>query len=274
MLPVHKTTPAPLKRFFLGLIAPLFVAMGTGHNRPHRYPQESLNRTTMFHHCPFPTQNFNFKFLSHLNILALQNLSSLAKQVGNAKVIGTADNLTGYNSMYGYILRKKSSLTGKKFWKHKSFEGSRRSCSRFGEGNIMASIAYKNAPAENKEYPLFLQLKNIAIINLKLNIEKARIEEWLKTHADAYRKKPLALKATTKKPRPRMRHACRQTKDYVCFKMKTLKRIMAVYGNDQLKLMVQQALQPPKQRKAREFPPGELIVLSRPVHNLSILQQA
>ncbi len=199
----------------------------------------------------------------------------MAKQVGNARVIGTADNLTGYDSIFGYIMRHKSSLTSKQFWKKKCFEGSRRSCKRFGEGNKLASFAYRNAPAENKEYELFLELKNIAIIHLKLDVDTITLRDWLQVYAETYVKKPALPKIKTRKPRPRMRHAFKQTGDYVVFRMKTLKWITEIYDNEQLKIMVHLALLPPKKRKARRFrPPEGALIHTRPVINLKGLQLA
>ncbi|HWI92166.1 MAG TPA: hypothetical protein VNT20_12875 [Flavisolibacter sp.] len=91
----------------------------------------------------------------------------MAKQAGNFFIDGTIDDLTFYK-MYGvYYVRMKSSLTGKKFWKHKAFERSRESCKRFAEGNKLASKLYRHLEKEKRQYKLFCFLKKRAILLLK-----------------------------------------------------------------------------------------------------------
>jgi hypothetical protein len=66
-----------------------------------------------------------------------------------------------------YYVRLKSSLTGRRFWKDRAFGGSRKSCSRFGEGNRLASRLYRMVDREKKQYSLFCFLKRRAIHLLK-----------------------------------------------------------------------------------------------------------
>jgi hypothetical protein len=91
----------------------------------------------------------------------------MAKQAGTLKITGTIDDLTYYKMDGKYYVRLKSSLTGRRFWKHPSFEGSRKSCSRFGEGNRLASQLYRMVAKEKRVYPLFCFLKKRAIALLK-----------------------------------------------------------------------------------------------------------
>jgi hypothetical protein len=91
----------------------------------------------------------------------------MAKQAGDFFIEGTIDELT-YYKMYGrYYVRRKSSLTKKKFHKSKSFERSRESCQRFSEGNRLASRLYRRIKKEKREYSLFCFLKKRAILLLK-----------------------------------------------------------------------------------------------------------
>lgn len=73
-----------------------------------------------------------------------------------------------------YYVRLRSSLTGKQFWKRKAFEGSRKSCKRFSEGNKVASKVYRMIEKEKREYALFCFLKKRAILLLKeaMNVEE------------------------------------------------------------------------------------------------------
>jgi hypothetical protein len=86
-------------------------------------------------------------------------LAVMAKQAGDIKITGTVDDVSFYKMQGVYYVRRKSSLTGKKFWKDKAFEGSRESCSRFARGNVLASEVYRNLDKEKRSYALFLCLK-------------------------------------------------------------------------------------------------------------------
>ena len=91
----------------------------------------------------------------------------MARQIGEIKITGTIDDITFYKMDGEYYARMKSSLTGKKFWKHKAFEGSRRSCSRFAAGNKLASRVYRMIEEEKRVYKLYCFLKKRAIALLK-----------------------------------------------------------------------------------------------------------
>jgi len=103
----------------------------------------------------------------------------LVKQAGTVFIEGTLDNLT-FDKMDGkYYVRMKSSLTGKKFWKHKAFERSRESCKRFAEGNQLASRLYRMIEKEKRKYKVFCFLKKRAILLLKEASSLTEIEEVL-----------------------------------------------------------------------------------------------
>src|SRR5574338_363556 len=91
----------------------------------------------------------------------------MAKQAGDIFIEGTIDDLTFYKMCGKYYVRMKTSLTGKRFWKDKAFEGSRKSCSRFGEGNKLASVVFKMVREEKRMNRLFPFLRTRAIALLK-----------------------------------------------------------------------------------------------------------
>jgi hypothetical protein len=97
----------------------------------------------------------------------------MAKQVGDIKTTGTIDGICFYKMEGEYYVRIKSSLTAKRFWKDKAFEGSRRSCARFAGGNRLASQVYRSIEKKKRYYPLFCSLKTRAIELIR----KGRSEE-------------------------------------------------------------------------------------------------
>ena len=119
----------------------------------------------------------------------------MAKQA-EGFIVGTFDDITFYKMEGSYYARMKSSLTGKKFWKHKAFEGSRRSCNRFGRGNQLASIVYNEIPEVLRKYEVFCLMKKVAIAMLKAGLEEAAVIEALR---DLKPKLPPRIKHT---PRP------------------------------------------------------------------------
>lgn len=82
----------------------------------------------------------------------------MAKQVGIVKLTGTIDDITFYEMGGEFYARMKSSLTGKRFWKDKAFEGSRRSAKALGVASKLASLLYKTLPKEEKGRPVFQKL--------------------------------------------------------------------------------------------------------------------
>ena len=65
----------------------------------------------------------------------------MAKQVGIIKITGTIDDITFYEMGGEFYARMKSSLTGKRFWKDKAFEGSRRSAKALGVASKSRQIS-------------------------------------------------------------------------------------------------------------------------------------
>jgi len=91
----------------------------------------------------------------------------MAKQAGDLFIEGTLDDLTFYKMNGIYYVRMKTSLTAKRFWKDKAFEGSRRSCNRFAKGNRLASAVFRLVLKEKRTPSLFPFLRTRAIALLK-----------------------------------------------------------------------------------------------------------
>jgi hypothetical protein len=110
----------------------------------------------------------------------------MARQAGDYRFIGSLDDFCFYKMCGAYYVRRKSSLTGKRFWKDKSFEGSRRSSNRFAEGNRLASKVYHLVTKEKRVYPLFCFLKRRAILLLKEEKSLQEVEALLSDYMVAF----------------------------------------------------------------------------------------
>lgn len=106
----------------------------------------------------------------------------MPRQAGNIRIIGTLDELTFYKMEGIYYVRTRSSLTKKRFFKDKAFEGSRRSCSRFGRGNSLASKVYRMVEKEKRAYALYCFLKSRAILLLKEGKREEEVIALLKEY--------------------------------------------------------------------------------------------
>lgn len=111
---------------------------------------------------------------------------SMAKQSGEYRFIGSVDGLCFYKVQDDYFVRLKSSLSGKRFWKDAAFEGSRRSCKRFGEGNRLASKVYQMIEDDKRVYRLYCFLKRRAILLLKEGVSVDEAEKVLKDYLAAF----------------------------------------------------------------------------------------
>jgi len=97
----------------------------------------------------------------------------MARLMGDIKFTGTIEGLCFYK-MYGeYFVRTKSSLSAKRFWKEKAFEGSRKSCSLLASASRIASLFYKSYPKEKKTKGLFNQMTG----KVKLWLREEKTEE-------------------------------------------------------------------------------------------------
>ena len=100
----------------------------------------------------------------------------MATQEGHIKITGTIDNVTYYEMGGEFYARMKSSLTRKDVKTKKCFEGSRRSSTRFGAGNIIASEVYQSLPPKQKVYSLFPSLRTKAIALVKQGLARADVK--------------------------------------------------------------------------------------------------
>ena len=87
----------------------------------------------------------------------------MAKQA-ETEIIGTYHNITFYKMNGKYYARRKSCLTGKRFFKDKAFEGSRRSSWRLAAGSKIAADVYGMIAAEERSYGLYCMLKTSGVL--------------------------------------------------------------------------------------------------------------
>jgi hypothetical protein len=120
----------------------------------------------------------------------------MAKQAGHIKITGTIGNLTYYKMGGIYLVRMKSSLTRKEVKTKKCFEGSRRSSTRFGAGNKIASEVYQSLPAKQKVYSLFPSLRTKAIALVKQGLARADVKIALQQLVNPPEKKQLECNTT------------------------------------------------------------------------------
>ncbi|HET7896537.1 MAG TPA: hypothetical protein VFL47_02675 [Flavisolibacter sp.] len=128
----------------------------------------------------------------------------MARQVGAIKVVGTVDDLCFYRMEGEYFVRRKSSLTAKRFRKDKRFEGSRKSAGLLGKASALASRLYHRLPKEQKGRAVFRSLTGKIKLLLKEGWTEDRIEPWFeKTYLS---QPPLAAaagqKSTARKAAP------------------------------------------------------------------------
>ncbi len=103
----------------------------------------------------------------------------MAKQM-EGFIEGTIDDITFYKMGDEYYARMKSSLTRKRFFRDKAFEGSRRSFQRFGRGNQLASVVYNEIEKEKREYALFCRMRSVAIRMIKEGSNENEVMDGLR----------------------------------------------------------------------------------------------
>jgi hypothetical protein len=109
----------------------------------------------------------------------------MAKQVGEAKLVGVFDDVLYYEMQGEYYARMHNPVSKKKFWKSKAFEGSRRSCRRLGRGSRLASLVYRSVEGKKHAYSLFCALKTEAIRLLKVGVDEEVVLASLREMAGA-----------------------------------------------------------------------------------------
>jgi len=97
----------------------------------------------------------------------------MARLTGDFKFTGTIDGLCFYRMYDDYFVRTKSSLTGKRFWKDRAFEGSRKSCTLLAKASTLASWFYKTYPKEKRRKGLFNEMTG----RVKLWLKEGKTEQ-------------------------------------------------------------------------------------------------
>jgi len=97
----------------------------------------------------------------------------MARQAGEIKITGTIEHLTFYKMYGAYFVRMKSSLTTKRFWKDRAFEGSRRSCNQLARASALASLFYRSYPKEKRKTGVFNEMTG----RVKLWLKEGKSEE-------------------------------------------------------------------------------------------------
>ncbi len=165
----------------------------------------------------------------------------MARQEGIIRLTGTVGFITYYKMNGDYHARSKSSLTGKKFWKLKCFENSRRSCSRFGRGNRLASQVYRQLPVEKRIYSLFCQLKSAAIQYTRLGYSVEETMQRLQRHAEQL-KFILPNKLRKNRNKKRFPYAIAVKKDYIALTGGRFLQLIEKHGKEQIHLLAHSVL--------------------------------
>lgn len=118
----------------------------------------------------------------------------MAKQTGNIFIEGTIDDLCFYKMDGKYYVRMKSSLSGKTFWRHKAFEGSRKSALQLGIASKIASAYYRSYPKEKKFKGLFNEMTGRVKLWLKENKNEDEVMELLQKYYPVLRERRMTRK--------------------------------------------------------------------------------
>jgi hypothetical protein len=94
--------------------------------------------------------------------------------------IGNAGGICGYMSHGINIIRKSTSLTGKRVEKDPAFKGFRKSCNRMKEASPIAASLYNLLTQEQKVYSLYRTLTGEALKMIKQGLEREIIIARLK----------------------------------------------------------------------------------------------
>ena len=127
----------------------------------------------------------------------------MARQTGDIKIVGTLDEICFYRMAGEHFARRKSSLSGKRFWKAKVFEGSRKSCDRMAKASPMASRLYHTLPRVQKGRKVFRALVGRVKLRLKEGWEEDKIQQWFLETYCSCGNKPAARPNSPQKPKLR-----------------------------------------------------------------------
>lgn len=126
----------------------------------------------------------------------------MAKLPGDIDFTGTIDGLTIYKMYGSYFVRTKSSLTGKRFWKDKAFEGSRKSSGQLAKASTLTSGFYRTYPAEHKRKGLFNEMTGKVKLWMKEGKTEGEMLLLLQEHYPVKQKKIKKEKKQVKKKNP------------------------------------------------------------------------
>jgi hypothetical protein len=112
----------------------------------------------------------------------------MAKQIGEIIITGTIDDITFYvMDGHGYA-RKKSSLTGKRVKRDPKFRRTMQSANRLGKASQLASKVYRSLPRPEQVYPLFKELKSLAVLFIKQGKDEEEVmtllQQYLAKHKE------------------------------------------------------------------------------------------
>src|SRR4051812_27790627 len=105
----------------------------------------------------------------------------MARQAGDIKITGSIEDLCFYEMEGEYYVRRKSSLSSRKFWKDPVFERSRKSCGRFALGSRLASVVYREVEASKRVYSFYRFLLKSAVGLLKEGKQEELVVEDLRS---------------------------------------------------------------------------------------------
>ncbi len=180
----------------------------------------------------------------------------MARQDGYIRATGNINDVTLYIRNGVYYARMKSCLTGKIFWKHKAFEGSRNSCRRFALGNTLASQVYRNLPKEKRVYQCFCWLKTAAILYLKQSFSATEVLSLLRQQA--LQEADIVQLPPRKKRQPKpFPYAKVVTPSYIGLTVGRLEYLENKYGEEKFEEMVESFFH------ALKLPPTPIRALQR-----------
>jgi hypothetical protein len=102
----------------------------------------------------------------------------MAKQAGDIKITGTIEGLCFYRMEGRYYVRRKSTLTGRRFQRDAAFAGSRRSAGLLASASSLASRLYRRLPKERKARAVFQRLTGDVKLLLATGWSEERIARW------------------------------------------------------------------------------------------------
>jgi hypothetical protein len=132
----------------------------------------------------------------------------MAKQTGDIRITGTIEGYCFYRMEGKYYVRRKSTLTGRRFQRDAAFAGSRRSAGLLASASSLASQLYRQLPTDRKARKVFQTLTGEVRELLAKGLSAAQIITWFR---DAYLPAVAPQRtATRKKEKPGFRQPVRR----------------------------------------------------------------